>query len=252
VSLVLALLGIDELALIFGAGIAVGIARWTALVREGARRSVTSLILMILIPLALFIIPAAFSSHIPGASPGSDTELVPFQHSTLFLFFLKVGSVLYGSGYVLLAFLRAGLVDNWRWLTETQLLDAAIVGQVTPGPVFTTATFIGYLLGGPLSALLATIAIFLPSFVFVALSGPLVPRIRSSPLAGAFLDGVNASSLALMVAVTTQLAQSALLDPLTTTLALASAIHLVRFKVNSAWLIFGAAFVGLLTSWLHP
>jgi chromate transporter len=165
---------------------------------------------------------------------------------------LKVGSVLYGSGYVLLAFLRAGLVDNWRWLTETQLLDAAIVGQVTPGPVFTTATFIGYLLGGPLSALLATIAIFLPSFVFVALSGPLVPRIRSSPLAGAFLDGVNASSLALMVAVTTQLAQSALLDPLTTTLALASAIHLVRFKVNSAWLIFGAAFVGLLTSWLHP
>ena len=114
-----------------------------------------------------------------------------FGLAPLFLFFLKVGSVLFGSGYVLLAFLRADLVERWGWLTEAQLLDAVAVGQVTPGPVFTTATFIGYVLGGVPGATLATVGIFLPAFVFVALTGPLVPRIRRSPVAGAFLDGVN-------------------------------------------------------------
>lgn len=236
-----ALLGLDELALLFGAGILTGIVQWGKRAQSGERPKAISLALMILSAFALIVIPAVLSSQGSGA-----TERVPYAASGLFLFFLKIGSVLYGSGYVLLAFLREGLVNNWHWLTETQLLDAAAVGQVTPGPVFTTATFIGYILGGPTSAILATIAIFLPSFVFVALSGPLIPRIRRSALAGAFLDGVNASSLALMAAVTVQLGQSAVTDLLTILLAVSSAVLLLRFKVNSAWLILGAAILGLV------
>jgi len=173
-------------------------------------------------------------------------SLVPFSLWALFLFFLKVGSVLYGSGYVLLAFLRSGLVERYGWLTETQLLDAVAVGQVTPGPVFTTATFIGYILGGTPAALLATFGIFLPAFVFVALSGPLIPRIRQSQLAGAFLDGVNAASLALMLVVTIQLGRAAFVDWVTPVLGAISALLLFRWRVNSAWLVLGGAAAGLL------
>ena len=146
---------------------------------------------------------------------------------------------------MLLAFLRADLVEHWHWLTENQLLDAVSVGQFTPGPVFTTATFIGYILGGPKAALLATVAIFLPSFVLVAVSGPLVPRLRKSPLAGAFLDGVNVASLALMAVVTWQLGRAALVDWLTITLAVAAAVWLLCYRVNSTWLILGGAALGL-------
>jgi chromate transporter len=156
--------------------------------------------------------------------------------------------VLYGSGYVLLAFLRDGLVTQWHWLTGAQLLDATAVGQVTPGPVFTTATFIGYVLGGPWAALVATLGIFLPSFVFVALSGPLVPRLRRALLAGAFLDGVNVAALALMMAVTWQLGRAALVDAVTVGLAVVSAVLLVRYRVNSVWLILGAAVLGILAT----
>src|SRR5213078_298131 len=133
----------------------------------------------------------------PTTITGGVAVTASFGLWPMFLFFLKIGSVLFGSGYVLLAFLRADLVERWHWLNESQLLDAIAVGQVTPGPVFTTATFIGYLLGGLPGALVATLGIFLPGFVFVAVSGPLVPRIRHSPTAGAFLDGVNVASLAL-------------------------------------------------------
>jgi chromate transporter len=164
----------------------------------------------------------------------------------LFLFFLKVGAVLYGSGYVLLAFIRADLVERWHWLTESQLLDAIAVGQVTPGPVFTTATFVGYVLGGSKGAAVATIGIFLPAFFFVAISGPLVPRIRQSPMAGGFLDGVNAAAMALMLVVTYQLGRAALIDVTTILLALISAFLLFRFRVNSAWLVLGGALVGWL------
>lgn len=166
----------------------------------------------------------------------------------LFLFFLKVGAVLYGSGYVLLAFIRADLVERWHWLTEAQLLDAIAVGQVTPGPVFTTATFIGYVLGGMKGATVATIGIFLPAFIFVALSGPLVPLIRRSPIAGAFLDGVNACALSLMFVVTYLLARSALVDVPTILMALVSAFLLFRYRVNSAWLVLGGAIVGWVLS----
>jgi chromate transporter len=169
-----------------------------------------------------------------------------FSLHHLFLVFLKIGSVLYGSGYVLLAFLRSDLVERLGWLTESQLLDAVAVGQVTPGPVFTTATFIGFVLGGGPGAALATAGVFLPAFVFVALSGPLLPRIRTSPVAGAFLDGVNVASLALMGVVSFQLARAAVADVATGALAVASAVLLFRYRVNSSWLVAGGAVVGLL------
>jgi chromate transporter len=182
-------------------------------------------------------------SLLPAA--GGATAAIPFGLLGLFLFFLKVGAVLYGSGYVLLAFLRADLVERMHWLTEAQLLDAVAVGQVTPGPVFTTATFVGYVLGGPSGAAIATVGIFLPAFFFVAISGPLVPRLRRSRLAGAFLDGVNVASLALMAVVTAELAKAAVVDLPTLLLALASGVLLLRFRVNSTWLILLGALAGL-------
>ncbi len=175
---------------------------------------------------------------------------VPFSLTTLFLFFLKVGAVLFGSGYVLLAFLRTDLVDRLRWLTQAQLLDAVAVGQVTPGPVFTTATFIGYILGGFRGAVVATLGIFLPSFFFVSISGPLIPHLRRSPLAGAFLDGVNVAAWALMAAVTLFLARAAIVDVTTILLAASSAFVLIRYRVNSAWLVLGGGMIGLaMTMW---
>ena len=184
----------------------------------------------------------------PIAAAGAAIGAAAFGLGPLFLFFLKVGSVLFGSGYVLLAFLRADLVTRWGWLTEGQLIDAVAVGQVTPGPVFTTATFIGYVLGGLRGGLVATLGIFLPAFVFVAASGPLVPRLRRSPVAGAFLDGVNVASLALMAVVTWQLGRSALVDLPTVTLAVVSGVLLLRYRINSAWLVLAGAAVGILTS----
>ena len=162
----------------------------------------------------------------------------------LFGVFLKIGSVIFGSGYVLLAFLRTDLVERLGWLTEQQLLDAVAVGQVTPGPVFTTATFIGYLLAGTPGAAIATLGIFLPAFLFVAVSGPLVPRIRRSRVAGAALDGVNAASLALMAVVTWQLGRAAIVDVPTAVLAVASALLLLTGRVSSAWLVVVGAAVG--------
>ncbi len=133
-------------------------------------------------------------------------------------------------------------------LTNAQLLDAVAVGQITPGPVFTTATFIGYLLAGPKGAAVATVGIFLPAFIFVAISGPLIPRIRKSPVAGAFLDGINVGSLALMLLVTYELGRTALVGPITIGLAVLSAILLIRYRLNSAWLVLGGGIIGLLLS----
>jgi chromate transporter len=166
----------------------------------------------------------------------------------LFLVFLKVGALLFGSGYVLLAFLRADLVERRGWLTEQQLLDAVAVGQVTPGPVFSTATFVGYLLAGPEGAAVATVGIFLPAFFFVAISGPLIPRLRRSPTAGAFLDGVNVAALALMAVVTAQLGRAALVDLPTLALACASAFLLLRYRLNPTWLVLGGGLAGVLLS----
>jgi chromate transporter len=167
--------------------------------------------------------------------------------SALFLFFLKVGSVLYGSGYVLLAFLHADLVERYRWLTESELLDAVAVAQMTPGPVFTAATFIGYLLDGVPGAIAATAGIFLPAFFFVAVSGPLVARVRRSKALSAFLDGVIAASLALMAVVVFALARDALVSPVSWLTFLASAVALLRFRVSSSWCLLAGAVVSL--SW---
>jgi chromate transporter len=171
---------------------------------------------------------------------------VPFSQAVLFLTFLKIGAVLYGSGYVLLAFLRNDFVLRLHWLTDRQLLDAVSVGQFTPGPVFTTATFIGYVVGGVPGALLATLGIFLPSFVFVGLISRLADTLRRRPLTAKLLDGVNAAALGLMAAVLAQLGRAALGDVLTWVLALVSLGILLRFKLNSAWLILAGAVVGLL------
>jgi len=194
--------------------------------------------------------PGTLAAFLPlaGAPVGASAAaaVVQFGLPALFLFFLKVGSVLFGSGYVLLAFLRADLVHRWGWLTEGQLLDAVAVGQVTPGPVFTTATFIGYVLGGLPGAVLATVGIFLPSFFFVAVSGPLVPRLRRSVVAGAFLDGVNVASIGLMALVTAQLARAAVVDVATALLAITSATLLIRFRLNSAWLVLAGALIGVV------
>lgn len=213
------LLGVDELALLFGAAVVAMIARCAS------RSPLRALIAAPIAPVTL------------GAA-------TPFGLWPMFLFFLKVGSVLFGSGYVLLAFLRADLVDRWHWLTEAQLLDAIAVGQVTPGPVFTTATFIGYILAGVPGSLVATIGIFVPAFFFVAISAPLLPRLRASPTMGAFLDGLNVASLALMVVVTWHLGRSALVDGVTLAIALIGAVALLRFRVNSVWLVLGGALLG--------
>ncbi len=166
----------------------------------------------------------------------------------LFMFFAKVGSVLFGSGYVLLAFLRTGLVEQRGWLTEAQLLDAVAVGQVTPGPLFTTATFVGYLLAGSLGAAVATLGIFAPAFVFVAASAPFLSRLRASATAAALLDGVNAASLALMAVVTAYLARAALVDPLALALAAGAGVTLLaRPRWSSAWLVLGGGVVGLVS-----
>ena len=180
------------------------------------------------------------------SAQGVTTEAVPFTLTRLTVFFAKVGSILFGSGYVLLAFLRADLTERWGWLTDQQLIDAVTIGQITPGPVFTTATFIGYLLGGWSGAVLATIAIFLPGFIFVAISQPLIPKLRNSrPLSG-ILDGIVIASFGLMAAVTWQLAQTSLVDVYTAVIGLVTIAILAIWKPNSTWLILAGATVGWL------
>jgi chromate transporter len=160
------------------------------------------------------------------------------------LFFLKVGAILYGSGYVLIAFLHGDLVAGYGWLTDQQLLDAVAVGQVTPGPVLSTATFIGYVIGGTPGAVVATVAIFLPSFFFVLMLNPLIPRLRSWPWTAAFLDSINVSALALMVAVTLELGAVVMTSWTAWLIAAVAAVLTLRFRVNAAWVVVGAAAAG--------
>lgn len=178
--------------------------------------------------------------------PAATAAAVPFSLGGLFWVFLKIGSVLFGSGYVLLAFLRTDLVQRLGWLTELQLLDAVAVGQVTPGPVFTTATFIGYLLGSWKGAAVATLGIFLPAFLRVGMSGYFVPRIRRSAALSAFMDGVNIAAVALMASVLWDLGRAALAGPLAAILAVGSALLLVRFRFNPTWLVLGGGLTGVL------
>ncbi len=233
-----ALLNVNILVVLFGAGIV------TAMVESIARRRSAEASG----PIAGWSWPGYSAIRAAGLAGAA---AAPFSLFGLFLFFLKVGAVLYGSGYVLLAFIQSDLVDRLHWLTQSQLLDAVAVGQVTPGPVFTTATFIGYLLGGPKGAALATFAIFVPSFIFVAASRPLIPRIRRLPITGAFLDGVNVGALALMAAVTVQLSRAAIVDFTTGAIAALSAIVLIYTRINSAWLVFAGAAAGFAAARLN-
>ena len=169
----------------------------------------------------------------------------------VFTIFLKIGSVLFGSGYVLLAFLRADFVERLAWLTEQQLLDAIVIGQVTPGPVFTTATFVGYLLAGAPGAAVATIGIFLPAFIIVALTGSLIPRLRRSRAAGAALDGVNAASLALMAVVTWQLGRAAIVNAWSLAIAVVALVVITRWRVNATWVVIAGAVAGAAAAWLR-
>jgi chromate transporter len=231
-GVILTFLGLHELLVLLGGGLIVVAVRLIGRAIKG-QQSLRTLIFAS----PLIVLLQSGTTSVATAS---------FSLALLFLFFLKVGAVLYGSGYVLLAFIRADLVERWHWLTESQLLDAIAVGQLTPGPVFTTATFIGYVLGGTKGAAVATVGIFLPAFLFVAISGPLVPRIRQSPTAGAFLDGVNAAALTLMVVVTYQLGRAAIIDFTTIVLALISGTTLFYFRPNSAWLVLAGGIIGWL------
>jgi len=239
-----ALIGFNEIAILFAAG-ALTIA--VALAANPRRRRDLTAASIIATPLAS---PARKTVTTAAATLATTVgaAAAPFSLGAMFLVFAKIGAVLFGSGYVLLAFLQADFVDRLHWLTRSQLLDAVAVGQFTPGPVFCTATFIGYLLGKTTGSLVATVGIFLPAFVFVAISGPLLPRLRQSPIAGAFLDGVNAASLALMIAVTWDLGRAAIVDTTTVVLAILSALALIRFRLNSVWLIIAGGIVGAIVS----
>ena len=229
--LALTAFNVNEIALLALGGAAVMLA-------ENAGRLRSTRLRCLALPLAAVGLPAA------GAAAAV------FTLSGLFLTFLKIGSVLYGSGYVLLAFMRADFVTRLGWLTDQQLIDAIAVGQVTPGPVFTTATFVGYVLGGVPGGVAATLGIFLPSFIFVALVHRAVPKLRSSVWLGSLLDGVNVASLALMASVTLQLGRSSLVDVLTVGLALVAGALVWLTRINTIWLVFFGALAGLARAYL--
>jgi chromate transporter len=219
---VLAVLGSDVITLLVAAGIF-----WVVL-REARR-------------LASSDAASAVAVEIASLSASGSAGLL-----SLSFYFLKIGSAVFGGGYVLLAVLRSDLVVRLHWLTDAQLLDAIAVSQATPGPFFTVATFIGYLLGGWRGAVLATAGMFVPAFVYVAATAKYLPRLRQSPVAGAFLDGVNAAAVAVMVTVSWQFARAAMASVPAVALGLLSLFLLFRYKVNSASLVLGGAVAGIL------
>ncbi len=233
-AVVLNLFGLGPILVLLIAGTISAAALWLKIktkIKMNARPTAVS----------LAALPKFFAAALATAATAA---ALPFTLWRLFLSFLKIGSVIFGSGYVLLAFLQSEFVERLHWLTEKQLIDAVAVGQFTPGPVFTTATFIGYILGGWLGAIIATVGIFLPGFLLVAASGPLLPRIRRSPVISAALDGVVAGSLALMAVVTWQLGKAAIVDRMTIAIFVVCVVALLRFRVNSVWLIGAAAVAG--------
>ena len=232
-ALALSLAGVNELAVLLGLGVAMMLFR-------GLARSER------LGPLGLLPTLSGLGPHVSAYIPIVATAGEPYSPLRLFLEFLKIGGTLYGSGYVLISFIQQDFVETLGWLTEQQLIDAVAVGQFTPGPVFTTATFVGYLVGGWSGAALATIGIFLPAFVLVGFTHPLLPRLRSSVWTKGFLDGVSAAAVGIMIAVTLVLGRAAITTPFTVALALLAALLLIRFRVNSAWLIVGGGALGWL------
>jgi chromate transporter len=210
----------------------------------------------VLLLVASGVAATAGSRHLPpggamlaalaGFPAAAATQTASPDLPRIFGAFFKIGALLFGSGYVLLAFLRRDLVLSYGWLTEGQILDAIAIGQLTPGPVFTTATFVGYLLRGVPGAVVATVAIFLPAFVMTALLEPVIARLRAKPVTAAALDGLNAAAVALMVGVTWFLARDAVVDVPTALLAAGSLAALLRWRINPVWLMAAGAVVGLL------
>jgi chromate transporter len=229
--LALYLLGVNELVLLFGTAALM-------LALTFIRKEFLSA--MMIPPLVELPAPLRFAA-----------QNAPVDLTQLFLLFVKVGAVLYGSGYVLLAFLRNDLVLRLGWMTDEQLIDAIAIGQVTPGPILTTATFVGYVLAGVPGAVVATLGIFLPSFLFVTILNPLVPKLRDSDWTAAMLDGVNVAALGLMAGVTLILGRAAVIDAPTVILALIAAVLLFRFKVSTIWLVLGAAVIGIVLSFVE-
>jgi chromate transporter len=228
--LVLYLFGINEIALLLGGAAIV------MLVQSGWRFFRQRTAALLVTPALLLKLP------LTGLA-----SAVVFNQATLFLTFLKIGATLFGTGYVLLAFLRSNFVTGLGWLSDAQVIDAiAVAGQITPGPVFNSAAFVGYLLGGWPSALLAALGIFLPSFILVGLLSRFLPAMRKSSLAGSFLDGINAASLGLMTAVAIQLGRVVLVDIFTIVLTLGALFFVFRFKVNSVWLVLGGGALGII------
>jgi chromate transporter len=225
-------LGMDQLLVLAAGGVLAGLAHLARAERPRQRSSAPALL-------------------ITGTAVTAAAAAAPFSLGALFLVFLKIGSVLFGGGYVLVALIRSNLVAHLGWISERQLLDAVAMGQVTPGPLSTTATFIGYLLAGVPGAVIATVGMFLPAFFFVAVSGPLVPMLRRSPIAGAVLDGVNIAALALIAVVTWQLFRAAVVDWATLAFAALSLVLLLRYRVSSVWLVLGAALVGVAVTLLR-
>jgi chromate transporter len=225
------LFGINEIALLLGGAVIF------VLIQSGRRLIKQRTAALMLAPALLLKFPFV----------GLAASTVAFSQTTLFLTFLKMGATLFGSGYVLLAFLNSEFVVNLGWLTHAQVVDAiAVAGQITPGPVFNSAAFVGYLLGGWSSALLAALGIFLPSFILVGILSRFLPAMRKSWWAGSFLDGINAASLGLMAAVTIQLGRSVLIDPFTIILALVALFLLIKFKISSVWLVLGGGAMGII------
>jgi chromate transporter len=225
----LSFMGIREIPLLFLAGLTVMLVRNSGTIRSKF--------------FSFSLYPFAVLSYV--ASQVSGTVRMSIQ--SIFLTFLKIGSVLYGSGYVLLAFLQAEFVDTFNAITSQQLLDAVAVGQFTPGPVFTTATFIGYLIQGFPGAIAATLGIFIPSFLVVAILNPFIPRMRASKVFSGLLDGVNIASLGLMLVVTLRLGAASIIDPLTAVLFAVAFLIIMKFRINSAWLIIAGGLIGYLT-----
>lgn len=226
--IVLSLLGVNEIYALLGAGIvSIG---WFS-----GKELFTTKKISFFAPLILLVVLTT-----------TDTSL-----TTLFLIFLKIGGTLFGSGYVLVAYVQAEFVDKLHWLTQQQLLDAVAVGQFTPGPLFSTATFIGYQIGGLWGAVVSTIGIFLPAFFLVLLLNPYVPKLRKSKVMGAFLDGVNIGAIGVMAAVTVELSRNVLVDWKTWLIALASVLLIFVFKkLNTTWIVLGSAVTGYVLSFV--
>lgn len=224
------LFGVNELVLLFAGGIGLALLRQAPAIYRWSRDRALAL--------------APLAAGLPLAVSQAAEAARDYSHLTLGLAFLKIGALLYGSGYVLVAFLQRDFVDNLGWLTKEQLLDAVAIGQVTPGPVFTTATFVGYVTGGFAGAAIATVAIFAPGMVYVALVNPLIPRLRGNAVAAALIDGVNVAAIGLMAGVMVELTRSGVVDAWTALILAAGALALLR-NMNSTWLIAGGALAGI-------